>query len=291
MQKFPEHLRGAVLVISASVLWGTAGTFAKFLFNSAISPCDLVQARATLSFVLLVVFIFFTDRSLLSIRWRDLPFFLVFGIFGLGLNQFAYMLAISQTNVATAIFLQYLAPALVLLYGVLRKTERITSVKLLALAFSVLGGYLIVRGTASGFGLNSLGVMFGLLAAFSYAFYNIYAKHGLARYHPYTLLAGAMGVSAIGWCVYQLPHVLLFRYDGAVYLQFLYIALMATIIPFGLYFNGLKSLSPFRAGLLSTMEPVVAAVTAFAFLGEHLNIIQVFGCVLILAGVAIIQRR
>jgi len=276
-------------VLAAAALWGSAGTFAKYLFNNSIPAYDLAQVRLTLSFVILLLALAVFNRRLLRVGRRDLGYLAVFGTAGLGIVQFTYLLAISLTNVATAVFLQYLAPALVLLFGLLTRTERPSLLKALALTAAVLGGYLIVRGTAAGFGLHPLGLAAGLASAAAFAFYTIYGKHGLTGRNPWTILVWGMAFGSLAWSLYQPPWALIPRYDPHTWLAFAVFAAAATVLPFGLYFKGLARLSAFRTGLTSTIEPVVAAVTAFGFLGERMAPLQVLGCALVLLGVILIQ--
>ncbi|MHC5924248.1 EamA family transporter, partial [Streptococcus pyogenes] len=58
-------------------------------------------------------------KDLLSSK-KNLFFLLLFSLFGLVLNQFAYLSAIHYTNAGTATVLQYAAPIIVLLYISLR---------------------------------------------------------------------------------------------------------------------------------------------------------------------------
>jgi len=289
MRAVPRRWVGILQILGAATLWGTSGTFSKYLFNNEVAPNDLAQARLTMSFVVLFLAVGIFERRLLRIHWRDLGFMAVFGIAGLGLVQFTYLFAISSTNVATAIFLQYLAPALILIYGLLRGIEKPSWSKFMAVGLSLLGGYLIVIGTASGFALATIGLVAGLVSALGFSFYTIYGKYGLEKYNSWTLLTWGMFFGALAWWLYQPPAVLLIKYDSMAKLQFLYIAIAATVIPFGLYFKGLTNLSAFRTNLIATLEPVIGAVTAFIFLGETLSVLQSLGCMLVLGGVVLIQ--
>lgn len=98
-----------------------------------------------------------------------------------------------------------------------------------------------------------------------------------------------MAFGSMAWFLYQPPWALVPRYNARTWLAFAVFASVATILPFGLYFKGLKRLSALRTGLTSTIEPVVAAITAFAFIGERLVLLQVLGCALVLLGVILIQ--
>lgn len=289
IKNLPKHWLGAAQVTGAAILWGTSATVAKNLFNNDISPYDVAQMRLTLSFILLVAVLSFSKPKLLRVRKSDLGYLAIFGVVGLGLLQFTYLLALSVTNVATALFLQYTAPIIILIVGLILGTEFLTRIKLAALCASIVGGYLIVIGTSSGFTLNPLGIVYGLAAACTFAFYSMYGKRGLASYNSWTLLAWGMGFGSLFWCLYQTPWTLALRYGGLAWLQFLYIAVLATILPFGLYFKGLQNLTAFSAGMIGMLEPVVGSVAAFFLLGELLTLTQIIGCSLILLGAALIQ--
>lgn len=283
---------GILQILIAAFLWGTAGTFAKSLFNNniSISPFDLAQVRITLSFLFLLATLLLFNRKVLRIGLKDLPYFLIFGIMGLAANQFTYLLTISLTNVATAIFLQYLGPALMLIFGLIMKTEKPGLLKFLALGASILGGYLIVTGTSTGLGLSTLGLISGLASAVVFAFYSIFGKYGLAKYNSWALLTWGFGFGTLAWSFYQFPWVPIINNQDVIY-EFLYIGIMATALPFGLYFSGLKNISAFKAGIICTIEPVIGALSAFLFLGEILNWIQLSGSALILIGVILIQSK
>lgn len=273
-------------------MWGVAGTVAKFMFNNKVSPFDLVQLRLIFSFIILFTYLLLFNKSALHVHRKDWPYMAVFGFFGVAAVQFTYLYTISQTNVATAIFLQYLAPAFVLCYGILTGKEKLAISNGTALLLALSGGYLIVSGNfAGGLAITPPGLASGLASAVAFAFYTIYGKRGLNSYSPWTLLTWGFGIGAVTWGLYQAPWITLLKYDGYTWLFFLYIAIFATIIPFGFFFKGLKFLSPVKTGITSTLEPVVAALAAFIFLHEVLSLTQVGGCILILLAVILIQLR
>lgn len=285
-----DRWKGFFCVVLAACLWGLSGTVAKYLFNQQVNPFDLVQVRLTFSFLLLLFYLAATNRRLLYIKRRDYSYMLVFGLFGVAAVQFTYLYTISKTNVATAIFLQYLAPALVMLYDLFFKKEKLTLIGALALLWAVGGGFLIAKGNlGGGFAVSTIGLVSGLASAAAFAFYTVYGKRGLTVYSPWTLLLYGFGVGAATWLLYRLPWLTVMRYGWQDWLFFLYIAVFATIIPFGFYFKGLRYLTPVKTGLTSTLEPVVAAVLAYLMLGEKLTVMQITGCVLILGAVILIQ--
>ena len=113
MKTIPTSRTGYLFVALAAVLFAISGSAAKFLFNSGVTPFQLIQLRTTLATIGLLVWLLLKDRSLLKISARDLIYFIALGVFGIGSAQFFYLFAISKINVATAILLHYTGPIFV----------------------------------------------------------------------------------------------------------------------------------------------------------------------------------
>jgi len=110
----------------------------------------------------------------LRVPGRDLVRFFLLGILGVAASNYLYYLAIQRTNVATAIILQYTAPVWVLLYTVARGAQRPSLRRSAAVGLAVMGCALAVGFVGSGgFRMDGVGVIAALLAAFSFAFYNV----------------------------------------------------------------------------------------------------------------------
>ena len=68
-----------------------------------------------------------------------------------------------------------------------------------------------------------------------------------------------------------------------------FIAIFATILPFGLFLYGLRHITPSLASLTATLEPVVGSAAAMALLHERLGAVQITGGLAIVAAVSLIQ--
>lgn len=288
-----NHIKGFLFIIMADLMWALSASVAKFLFNRQVSPFDLVQIRLILSFSILAAYLFLFNRKLIKINREDIGYMVVIGVLGFASVQFTYYYTISQTNVATAIFLQYLAPVFILLYSLAAGKEAISPAKTLTLIFATMGGFLMVKGTSGpGLAVTLPGLVSGLAAAVSFAFYTLYGKYGLSKYSPWTVLTWGMGVGAAVWALYSPPWLTFSKFASIEeWLFFTYLAVFATILPFGFFFKGLQYLTPVVAGITSTMEPVLAAALAYLLLGEALTQMQITGCLLILTAVILLQIK
>ena len=172
-----KQYTGYVWIAAAASLWGIAATVVKFLFNNQYDPLIIVQTRVTIACVALVLFFLLRNRSLLRVELRDIPKFFFVGICGVAGSNYFYYFAIKESNVATSILLQYTAPILVAIYAALFQHERFTLSKFFALLLATLGIFLAVGAYDAGILRSNLkGVIFALIAAVTFAIFNIAGK-------------------------------------------------------------------------------------------------------------------
>jgi drug/metabolite transporter (DMT)-like permease len=228
----------------------------------------------------------------LRISWGDLALCALAGTLGTAGSNFFYYLAIQKATVATAITLQYTAPVWVLLYMVLSGVERPSLRSVASVALALAGIALTIGLFQASFRLNLVGAAAGIIASFCFALYNIMAPPLVRRNHPLTVMLYTLGSAAILWAVLNPPWRVLAANFGAAQWRFLFLfACLSMLVPYILYFNGLKYLDPTRAIIASCLEPVFAVLLAAAFAGEAVRGLQVGGVAAVLASTLIVQAR
>ena len=68
-------------------------------------------------------------------------------------------------------------------------------------------------------------------------------------------------------------------------------ALVTAVIPFLSYTLGLRTVEASRAGILATIEPLVATLVGILFFSESLTMFSGLGIALILAAVILLNRK
>jgi len=68
-------------------------------------------------------------------------------------------------------------------------------------------------------------------------------------------------------------------------------ACVSMLLPYVLYFTGLKYLDPTRAVVTACLEPVFAILFAAIFVHEGLNLLQAVGIVAVLAATVMVQLQ
>jgi drug/metabolite transporter (DMT)-like permease len=286
-----NEFKGALLIVIAAFFWGIAATAAKFILNNNVNPFKLVNMRLNLAFLFLFLILLIFDRQKLKITKQDAKYLAILGIVGIVGVQTTYYFTVDTLNVGMAIFLQYLAPAMIVVYSVLFLKEKLSSTIIISLGISLLGSVCIILGrdTTGANTLNAIGLITGLASAFFLCFYTIYGKTCAARVNAWTVLLYAVGFGALAYSFVSPPWVLWKDVTMMEFAYASYLAIFATIIPFGLYFSGLRFLTPSSASIIAMLEPVVASLSAYLLLNEKMTFIQIMGGILIITAVIIIN--
>jgi len=285
--------RGYGYVILAAICWAAGGSASKFLFNSGITPFQMVQLRLTTSTVILALWLWWRHRNLFKIEGRDMPYFLLLGTLGMAAINITYLFAISRLNVAVAILLEYLASIFIALYAVLFMGDRLTALMKLAIICAVAGCYLVVGAyNINILNMNIAGIISGLLAALAFAWWSVHGEYGMRRYNPWTVLLYAMLVACVEWNILHPPlESLLHVYTLQIWFWILFIAIVGTVLPFGFYYEGINLIRSTRASITSTLEPIMAGVFAFIFLNEVMEPLQLMGGGLVITAVILLQIK
>jgi len=288
-----KELRGYVMILGSAVFWGTSATAAKALFNQQLDTVLVVQARVTVSTALLLLFYLFFRRNFLHMDPRELWKFALLGCIGVAGTNYTYYFTIKETTVATAILIQYTAPLLVMLYAVWSGEERFTTAKSIAVVLS-LGGCCLAVGAYDRevLRITPLGLLTGIGSIFGFAFLTIFTRSVLKTHGVWTSTFYAMLFASLFWGVLNPPWViaaqpLTARTWGAL----IVLAVVSLLIPQTLFFGGLRRIVPSRAIITSTFEPIVAIVSAAWFLGEGLQLLQIFGALLVITAILLLHAH
>jgi drug/metabolite transporter, DME family len=292
--------RGYLYIATATFFWGVSATLGRAAFTgrlpglhavSAIDPLILSQGRATFSFLVLLPILRLRGRQGLRVSIRDVGQLFLIGILGVAASNYFYYLAIQRANVATAITVQYTAPIWVLIYSVARGLQKLTWQRVSAVGLAVAGIALVIGVIGKGeLRLDTIGIFAALLAAFSFAFYNIAGHNILERRDRWIVLLYTTGSASLFWLLVNPPWKLIAaHYSATQWLFLLLFSLVSVLAPFSFYFAGLQHLEPTRAIIVSCLEPVFSIVIAATALGEVMRPLQILGIALVLAAITVAQ--
>jgi drug/metabolite transporter, DME family len=139
--------------------------------------------------------------------------------------------------------------------------------------------------------LDELGVAAALIAAFSFAYYNVGGHYMLARYDRWIVLLYTTMAASLFWiCVNPPQRIGAAHYSAGAWMFLFTFSVLSVLVPFTLYFAGLQHLQPTKAIIASCLEPVFTVVIAALVLQEVVRPLQAIGIAMVLASILVVQR-
>lgn len=296
----PSKTTGLIAAAVSFISFGTSGAFIKPLLEDGWSPTAAVTARALTAGLVLLPFVLLSLRGrwslLLRAKWRVLGM----GLVGVALTQFCYFAAIQRIPVATALLIEFLAPLLLVgfTWAVTRRTP--APVVLLGSVLAV-GGLVLVIGPGALQAVDPVGLAAAFGSAFGCAAYFLIAARpseglppvalagaGLLVAVPVLALVGALGLLPF---TATFDDVALFDLAAPWWVPLLVVAVAGTALAYASGITATGILGSRLASFIALLELVSASLFAWLLLGEELTVLQLFGGVLILAGIASVQAE
>ena len=294
MEKNNKTLTGSILIILAGCFWGSMGIFVRRLDTYGFSSIQIVSIRVTLAALLFALVLFIKDRAGFKVLFRDLPLFLGLGFGSILFFTVCYFTAITMMPLSTAAILLYTSPVWIMLMSVLFFHEKLDRRKLMALVLAF-AGCVMVSGISGG-GLTPIGLLVGLGSGIGYGLYSILGTIALRRYSPYTVTTYTFIFAAVGSWIICRPVELFDKFTNTAHIGFLTVfccltALVTAVIPFLAYTCGLQNVEASKAGIIATIEPMVATLIGILVFSEPLTLISGLGILLILTAVVILNLK
>ena len=286
-----SELKPSLCIIASGILWGHLPLFIKFFAAQGFSSEQIVFTRVLFSAVFLAAWCAARSPANLRIRLADSWCFAGTGIVSIMLFSYCYFRTIESANIGLAALLLYTSPIFVLFFSVLFFKERMTGRKLLAVCCTFAGCVCITGVFGGGPPSAPLSVILtGLGAGLFYSLYTIFGKFALRRYDSLTVTTYTFIFAALGTAfLVPLPDTLARYADGTVFLAACGMAFFCSLASFGLYTIGLSGMAPSKAGVLVTVEPVVATLIGILAFHEAAGIATFAGMALILGATLLLN--
>lgn len=280
-------------IATAAFCWGIIGVFISYLYELGFNPTQVVAIRLITAAIVLFLYVFFTNRELLKIKFSDSRYFVGTGIVSLVFFNWCLFNALQETSIAISTILLYTAPAFVTILSRIFFKEPITGRKLSALFITLIGcAFVIGVFPSTSDSISSYGLILGLGAGLFYALYSIFGKFALRKYDSitvtiFTFIFAAVAIAPFSGLGSVLP---LFLNIKAV-LCIIGLGIISTVFAFTLYTKGLSAVESSRASIIATIEPVIAVLSSFLIFNERLSSWQYGGIMMVIAAVIIVQER
>ncbi|MFG2176495.1 DMT family transporter [Streptomyces niveus] len=291
---------GLGLALLSAFAFGGSGVAAKPLIEAGLDPLHVVWLRVA-GAALVMLPVAWRHRDLVRRR----PALLAgFGLFAVAGVQAFYFASLSRIPVGVALLVEYLAPALVLLWVRFVRRRPVSRAAAVGVVLAV-GGLACVVEVWAGLSFDVIGLLLALGAACCQVGYFLLSDQGgdpadpAEAVDPLGVIAYGLLIGTLVLTVIAQPWGMDFALltggvdmggsDIAAPLLLGWIVLVATVLAYGTGVVSVRRLSPQVAGVVACLEAVIATVLAWVLLGEHLSAPQILGGFVVLVGAFIAQ--
>lgn len=284
---------GILCALTGGMLWGISGVCGQYLFqNKGVTATWLVPIRLTSAGLLLLLYFLLRDRKRALSVWkekRNTKDILVYAIAGMMLCQYSYFQTIEWSNAGTATVIQYLGPAMTVVYVCISERQRPKRKEVLAVLLALCGIFLIAtHGRPGSLALSGRALGMGLLSAVGLVIYTVKPRRLLTQFPSPLILAWGMLIGGIVLSAVMRPWNHMPQIDVELIGVLLVIICFGTMTSFSLYLHSVSLIGPVQAGLYACIEPVAATVFSVIWMKETFVAIDLLGFVLIIATVFVL---
>jgi drug/metabolite transporter (DMT)-like permease len=291
-------LSGLLFAVISATTFGLSGPLARGLLDTGWSPGAVVLVRVA------VAALFVTPLGLIALRgrWsllrRNAGLIVFYGSVAVAGAQFCYFSAVSHMQVGPALLIEFTAPAAVVVWLWLRQGQRPGRITLAGAALAAFG-LVLVLDLLSGAQLSTVGILWALGAMVGCAsFFVISADEGNGL-PPLVLAWGGLVMGAVSLAVLGLVGLLPMHAatDPASYAGW-QVSWWVPLITLGVVTAAISYVAGIAAGrrlgsrlasFVALLEVVSGVGWAWLLLHELPGAVQLFGGLLILAGVVAVK--
>jgi drug/metabolite transporter (DMT)-like permease len=259
-------------------------------------PVTLLTLRLLYAAPFFVLMAWWSGRGAPRISPRDARGIVALGFIGYYLSSLLDFLGLQYVTASLERLVLFLYPTIVVVLSAIFLKQRITRSALAALALSYAGITLAVwhdMRIGGDAGPIVLGSALVFASAVGYAVYLVGAGGIIARLGSSRFIAWAMLASAL--CI-ALQFVLTRPLSALaapvpVQLLALAMAIFCTVLPTWMIAESIRLIGASTASLVGSLGPIFTIGFGALMLGEAVNLLQLVGAALVLAGVMLVSRR
>lgn len=205
-----KMVTGTIMTLAGGILWGVSGVCGQYMFqNKGVTAPWLVSVRLVAAGLLMLCHYFFTDKEQTLKIWkskRDRRDVIIYGLLGMMPCQYAYFQTIEWSNAGTATVIQYLGPALIVVWVCFRTRRMPTVQEVTGVILAIMGVFLIAtHGNPTTLALSGRALLMGLASAVAVALYTLEPARLQKKYDTPLILAWGMTIGGIALTLISHP--------------------------------------------------------------------------------------
>ena len=280
---------------AAVVFWGASFVATKIALRY-LTPDMVVWLRFAMGLAVMGLVVAARIQFQLP-RRADLPYFALLGLIGITFHQWLQSNGLVTAQATTTAWIVATTPVFIALLGWLVLKETLSGFQALGIFMAAAGVMLVVsQGRLSALGLGqgmTGGDLLVMISAPNWAVFSIISRRGLKQHPAARMMLFVMG---FGWVFTSLLMLFNPRFDALArlpvdgWLSMLFLGIFCSGLAYVFWYDAMKALPASQVGVFLYIEPLVTVVVAWALLGERLSWASLLGGIVILAGVALVNR-
>lgn len=289
-----KMVTGTIVTIAGGILWGVSGVCGQYMFqNKGVTAPWLVSVRLVVAGLLMLCYYFLTDREQTLAIWkskRDRRDVIIYGLLGMLPCQYAYFQTIEWSNAGTATVIQYLGPALIVIWVCFRTKRMPTLQEITGVILAVIGVFLIAtHGNPTSLALSGRALFMGLASAVSVAIYTLEPARLQKKYDTPLILAWGMTIGGVALTLISRPWTAKgIQADAEMFAALAFVIVFGTMAGFSLYMTGVKLIGSVKASLYACMEPVSSMILTVLWMKVNFTTPDLIGTLLVIATIIIL---
>lgn len=283
-----------IMLLICIISWGSVYPAGKVILAD-MSDYSLALWRFLISCVGLALYCMLTRQTLPKLTFRQYAVLFVIGLIGITGFNLGLFIGLKSTSATNGALISSLSPLVTSVIAAQLNRKKLTKRQWFSLIVSLFGvATVITEGSLDNLLHLSLnrGDLFIFGAMLSWSIYTVlsqYVSHWLSplMYTQVTMIAGTIGLIAVCSVLNPESSFLAVAHLPAFSLiLLLYISIVATVMGYVFWIQGVKTFGPAGASMVYNLVPVFAALVAY-MLGQPLTTIQIVGMLIVLAGLLI----
>lgn len=275
-------------LFTVSLIYAATFTIAKMAMPTYIKPFAFILLRVIVATICIYLFHRHFVKGAIQDKKDFWPLF-VSAVFGVAGNMLLFFKGLSITSPINASVLMLNTPIFVLVFATIILKEKLSINKVAGIIIAAIGALLLIGGRNFSFNQESvLGDLFVTLNAIIYAFYLVYAKKLMAKYHPLTVTLYAFFFGFFLVLPFGFNQVLEIDFadlPASIWMAIAFVTVGATFLTYVFNAYALKNASSSLVGTYIYLQPVLAAIIAIISGKDYLSFDKFLSMLIVFSGV------
>ncbi|MES2560222.1 MAG: DMT family transporter [Bacteroidota bacterium] len=289
-----SNLKVHLALFLVSLIYGATFTIAKQVMPLYVKPFAFILLRVSVAAVCIFIFHSIFVKKRITER-KDFLQLGISALFGVAFNMLLFFKGLSITTPINGSVLMMNTPIFVVVFAALYLKEKITTQKIVGIGVAAIGAVLLMGGMRFNFSSETIwGDLMITANAIIYAFYLVYAKSLMQKYHPLTV---TMWSFVFGWFVVlpfgagEFTEINFTDMPLKIWLFVAFITIGSTFITYVLNAYALRKASSSLVGTYIYLQPVLATLIAIISGKDMLTFEKCCYILVIFGGVFLVSWR